>query len=247
MYRVVEVGSFSCPKPSKLVNEDFLLHPIYDKGSNLIFAVADGVGSSSKASEASTSVINAVFDFASQNSDFCIESALFYAKEKLDQGLKAIDANGSSATTLTVVHVTRSEIVIGHIGDCRAYLKKENKLFQLTKDHTRFQELLDSNEYSLKKLNKHKEELSSIITKALAYGVDIDFDIYRYPIEELPSEKSMIITLMSDGAYNHWHRRARFSQSTMNSPTAFTTSLRRRIEKGPTDDYTCLSVKLERQ
>ncbi len=39
MYSIVEVGSFSYPKPTKEVNEDFLLLPTYDLESNIIFAI----------------------------------------------------------------------------------------------------------------------------------------------------------------------------------------------------------------
>ena len=46
-------GVFSYPKPTKEVNEDFLLLPTYDLESNIIFAIADGVSSSSSADKAS--------------------------------------------------------------------------------------------------------------------------------------------------------------------------------------------------
>lgn len=244
MYRVVEVGSFSSPKPSKEINEDFLLFPAYDSNSNIVFAVADGVGSLDGANKASECAINTVSKMLNEKY-FSVESALHRAKEEIDNLAFEDEQFSQSATTLTLVQVGKKEVIIGHIGDCRAYTKKSNKLVQLTKDHTRYQELLDSDEHSVRKLRQHKERLSSVITKALSSQSDLDFDILTFPTGQLYDGDSIVISLMSDGAYDHWHKRARFSESTMNSPSAFVNSLRKRIEKEPTDDFSCLTVKLK--
>lgn len=244
MYRVVEIGSFSFPKPSKKINEDFLLFPTYDQNSNIVFAVADGVGSSSEANKASKCVIDTVSELTNLR-NFSVENALCEAKQRLNS-LSLEDENlKDSATTLTVLHLEGEQLTIGHIGDCRAYVKRDNKFVQLTRDHTRYQELLDSQEHSIRKLSKHKERLSSVITKALSCQVDLDFDLITIPLDELFDGNSIMLTLMSDGAYDHWHKRARFSDSTMSSPAAFANSLRKRIQKEPSDDFTCLSVKIE--
>lgn len=243
MYRVVEVGSFSFPRPGKEINEDFLLFPIHDQDSNIVFAIADGVGSSYGASYTSRFVIDAVRDYTTTGK-FSMESAILFAKQQLDSMSDNVELK-EGATTLTVIQVNESEVVVGHIGDCRAYYKRGRKLVQLTKDHTRYQELLETKDYSIRKLNEHKKRLSSVITKAFAHGVEIDYEIYRFSINELFDNKEAIITLMSDGAYEHWHKRAIFAESTMSSPAAFANSLKKRVQKCPTDDFTCLGVKIQ--
>lgn len=244
MYHVVEVGSFSFSKPNKEENEDFLLLPINDYNKNIVFAVADGVGSLNGASHASACAITAISNMLKDPS-FSVQTAIYRAKEEIDS-LSSFDKQYSqSATTLTLVQIGKENVIIGHIGDCRAYVKKNNKLIQLTKDHTRYQEVIDSKEYSEKMLRPHKERLSSVITKALSKEVQLDFDILTFPIEDLVEDNSIVMSLMTDGAHKHWHKRARFSYSTMNSPSAFINSLRKRIEKEPTDDFTCLNVRLE--
>lgn len=243
MYNEIEVGSFSHAKPNKVINEDTLLLPTYDHSSNIVFAIADGVGSLTGANQASTCTINSISNLLN-TTDFSVESALHYAKNSIDELSLNNESLSGSATTLTLVQISRSNVIIGHIGDCRAYVKKENKLIQLTKDHTRYQEVLDSGEYTARILKSHKGRLSSVITKALSKKVDLDFDLIEIPIDECIDDGSILISLMSDGAYDHWHKRARFSESTMNSPAAFVNSLRKRIEKNPTDDYSCLNIKL---
>ncbi|HCG5218118.1 PP2C family protein-serine/threonine phosphatase [Vibrio vulnificus] len=244
MYHEIEVGSFSHSKPGKPINEDTLLLPTYDYFSNVVFAVADGVGSTNGANQASACAINTVSQLL-KGKDFSVESAIYRAKSSIEELSLNNESLSNSATTLTLVQVSRDKVIIGHIGDCRAYVKKEKKLIQLTKDHTRYQEVLDSGEYTPRMLRPHKERLSSVITKALSRHVDLDFDLLEIPISECIDGDSIVFSLMSDGAYDHWHKRARFSASTMNSPAAFVNSLRKRIEKEPTDDYSCLNIKLK--
>lgn len=244
MYRVVEVGSFSFPMPTKESNEDSLLLPTNDNESNIVFAIADGVGSLQGAVQASMCVINAV-QSSLLNQEFSTKNAFLKAKEDIDLIASKDEHFQDAATTLTVVHVLKNKVIIGHIGDCRAYVKKENKLVQLTKDHTRYQELVDSGEHSTRKLRLHKERLSSVLTKAVSSHIDLDFDIYEFSLNDLLDGDSVIITLMSDGAHSHWQKRPKFATSTMNTPSAFTNSLRRRIERNPSDDFSCLSIKIE--
>jgi protein phosphatase len=95
MYSIVEVGSFSYPKPTKEVNEDFLLLPTYDLESNIIFAIADGVGSSSSANKASECAINAI-SRTLRTKKFSVESALNDAKTAIDE-LTSLDEKYSDS------------------------------------------------------------------------------------------------------------------------------------------------------
>jgi protein phosphatase len=52
------------------------------------------------------------------------------------------------------------------------------------------------------------------------------------------------IYAMSDGAYKYWDARPKFSEKTMNSPSAFMSSLRKRMAKNIIDDYTFIGVKV---
>lgn len=245
MYRIVEIGSFSLPKPNKQENEDFLLLPAYDNERNVVFAIADGVGSLSGSSKASISAINAIGCMLKEP-NFSIEKAMHQAKYAIDK-LAEINSNYTqSATTLTLIQVGDKYTRIGHVGDCRAYFKMGNKLVQVTKDHTRYQEVIDSGMYTPQMIHSHKDRLASVITKAITQRVELDFDFMEFPTEDFIDDGKIIISLMSDGAYTHWQKRPRFSKSTMDNPLAFVNSLHKRIEKNPSDDFTCLSVKLKK-
>ena len=245
MVNVLDLACFSFAKPSKPHNEDALLAPSYDNNSNVVFAISDGVGSHVGAEQASYCAINAVRKTL-ENDEFLIEDAFIAAKYEIDNMSQQKDEYSNSAATLTIVQVSEHHIHIGHIGDCRAYNLRKNKLEQLTTDETRYQQLLESGDFSLRQLNKHKIELSSVLTNALSSQIDLDFKFKTYDVRDfLDKDKCTLnLILMSDGAYDHWHKRPRFSQSTMQSPSAFSNSLRKRIEKNPLDDYSMLNVKL---
>ncbi|WP_323859740.1 PP2C family protein-serine/threonine phosphatase [Xenorhabdus szentirmaii] len=238
MNRIVDMSCFSDAANGKAVNEDYFLPPTFDSDSNIVFAVADGVGSTEQADLASKCAIQAI-QKALIEPDFSIEKAFSLAKQAIDE------FDFSVATTLTIVHIVDSKLYIGHVGDCRLYFKNKNKLVQLTKDHTKYQELLDSKEHSMRNLRNHKERLSTILTSALSNDIELNFDVTVKDIKDISDGDNVILALMSDGAYKHWELRPKFSERTMSLPSAFSASLRRRIEKDIIDDYTFLSVKLK--
>ncbi|HEY6802721.1 MAG TPA: protein phosphatase 2C domain-containing protein [Pyrinomonadaceae bacterium] len=67
---------------------------------------------------------------------------------KIDQALREEAAVNTSlrgmGTTLTVAGLLGRELVIGHVGDSRAYLLSAGNLKQLTTDHTMAQALIDA-------------------------------------------------------------------------------------------------------
>lgn len=245
MYRVVEVGSFSFPMPGKEVNEDCMLLPIVNVNGDIALAIADGVGSRKGASQASMIAIDAVrSSFWEEN--FSVGNVFENAIKELKKRAIHDDGIEESATTLTAVFFIGNKVFIGHVGDCRVYVKRQGKLFQLTKDHTKYQELLDSREHGLKKLRFHKDRLSRVLTKALSVFSSSDFDIQEYEADDFFEGESLVLVLMSDGAHSYWQKRPKFSPSTMSTPTAFVNSLKKRIEVSPIDDFSCLSVKITR-
>lgn len=237
MNNIIEMSCFSSKQPEKNENEDFYLPPSYDNNFNIVFAVADGVGSSNHSILASHAAIRGIKQVLGESS-FSVEGAFHAAKKEID------NLNFSTATTLTIIHIKNNEVLIGHSGDCRVYLSKNNKLNQLTTDQTRYQELLDSGEHKLRNLRNHKERLSSILINALSNTTDLNFELISLPIDELKFNGVLQIYAMSDGAYKHWDTRPKFSEKTMNSPSAFASSLRKRIEKNIIDDYTFIGVKV---
>lgn len=59
-------------------------------------------------------------------------------------------------TTMTVATILGADGIVAHVGDSRAYLYREGKLHQITKDQTQAQLLLDAGIISKEEFSKHQ-------------------------------------------------------------------------------------------
>ena len=83
-------------------------------------------------------------------------------------------------------------IIVGYVGDSRAYLFSNGKLKQLTVDHSYVQQLVDSGEISNEEAKKHPRR--NEITKAIGISENLDCDFVNCNVKE----KDLIL-LCSDG------------------------------------------------
>ncbi|MDO4698283.1 MAG: serine/threonine-protein phosphatase [Pasteurellaceae bacterium] len=229
--------AISNAQTSERTNQDAIL-PIKKVENGYLFAVADGVGGYKGGEIASHIAISQLEKVTYSEQIFNVFNAsLALIKDLPDEMRKA-------STTLTYGFLTPTGLHIGHIGDCRLYVKEGNKLRQKTKDHTSHQKLLDEGIYTKKEL----KELSgkNIITTAISNQVEMKYDEIFIPLQELRDENNEVtLYIMSDGAHHFWEHRPRFSDNTMKSVVKFAAALQKRIEKAPTDDYSLIAVQFK--
>ncbi len=106
---------------------------------------------------------------------------------KIDQTLlkyaEAYPRLKGMGTTFTGVYTFADDAFLTHIGDSRAYLFRDGKLDQLTRDHTLVQLLVDSGTVSPKDAAKHqfRHMLSSVLG---GQEQKITFDIHHFQIRD---------------------------------------------------------------
>jgi protein phosphatase len=95
-------------------------------------------------------------------------------------------------TTLVVGVFRPSQLILGHVGDSRAYRLRAGKVQQLTRDHSLLQEQLDSGLITPEeaKLSQNK----NLVTKALGIDPTVEPELHVYETE--PGD---IYLLCSDG------------------------------------------------
>jgi PPM family protein phosphatase len=136
-----------------------------------LVVVSDGIGGVVAGEQASTMVLQQV-------QRYMVEAAKWFfrwyenpketqeAIQDLQKGLEGIDqaiieasrnepALSGMAATLTVARILGPDLVVTHVGDSRAYLFRNNKLQQITKDHTVTQMLVDSGALSPEEAKHH--------------------------------------------------------------------------------------------
>lgn len=245
MIKLLSSSVFSFPKELTRKNEDSVLPP-RKVGSGFLMAIADGVGSYAGASSASESAIEYLISLqpAAFESSDAVEQIFDQIKIRVSNLTNEDPSFYDAATTLTFCYAGEKGIKIGHVGDCRVYLKSDRKLIQVTKDHTQHQMLIDEGLYKPSELKEAggKNTLFSAISKKINLRFQEIF--LRYD-QICAHDGSVSLFIMSDGAYHPWELRPRFLESTLEDPSRFAANLRRRIVRMvPTDDCSLVAVKL---
>jgi len=175
--------------------------------TRFIGVVADGMGGHAKgevASKIAVTIIGAhlsyFFSLLSEGTEpskvnSAIMQAFKQANDKITR-LSSSDPNyygmGTTATAVIVESsIDKTNMWVGHVGDSRAYMLIKNGIFQLTKDHSLVQELVDKGEITPEQARTHPQR--NIITRAL--GSDNPYpDILHKVIDE-----KFYVLICSDG------------------------------------------------
>lgn len=160
-------------------NEDsYLMVP--DRG---IFVVADGMGGHAAGEVASEMAVRYVareLDSLRGLSDEQVaermRGAIRTANGAIFQRTLTEHDKRGMGTTVTALTLYEARFLIGQVGDSRAYLLRDNKLSQLTKDHSYVQEQVDAGYLTPEQARTHP--YSNVITRCVGANSDVMPDIY---------------------------------------------------------------------
>jgi protein phosphatase len=103
------------------------------------------------------------------------------------------DELAGMGTTMTAVTVTvGNHLLIGHVGDSRAYLLRRNEMVRVTEDHSLVEELVREGRLTPEQAEAHPQR--AIVTRALGVDADVEVDTYEITVE--PGDRVLIC---SDG------------------------------------------------
>lgn len=158
-----------------------------------LIAVADGMGGHRGGEVASATALDALrIAFLA---GAAIEDAVSAANDAVhDQSVADPNLRGMG-TTLTAGALIDGMLVLGHVGDSRAYLLREEQLQRVTTDHSLVEELVRAGE--LTAAEAEQDPRRSMITRALGLesGVEVD-------IEQVELADGDRVLLCSDGLTN---------------------------------------------
>src|ERR1700758_402868 len=163
-----------------------------------LLAIADGMGGHAAGEVASAVAISAIAPLDRQDltrgDDMldALAAAVASARNTLHEMSLADPAVEGMGTTLTAMLWAGARVAVCHIGDSRAYLLRDGDLYQITRDHTLIQSLVDEGRLSPAAAANHPQR--SLIMRALQGSTDADPDLAMH--DALPGDRYL---LCSDG------------------------------------------------
>ncbi|ACL69751.1 Stp1/IreP family PP2C-type Ser/Thr phosphatase [Halothermothrix orenii] len=150
-----------------------------------ILAVADGLGGHKAGEVASKMAIDFIKEYSFDPEGELLEDlyrGFCELNKKIINSARENTSCQGMGTTLSLGIIWNNILYIGHIGDSRIYLFRENKLKQLTTDHSLVNELLQENKITKEEAYNHPQ--SHILTQALGTSPDLEVETKKFRLTE---------------------------------------------------------------
>ena len=202
----VQVGPLSVEGRKRPRNEDYVaFHEPGDPRelarSGRLYIVADGVGGAAHGERASQYAAQKVlYDFyQSSGPDLGerLQSAIRAANADLYQYAERADAPQPIGTTLVAAVLCGPELVVANVGDSRAYLIREGRIHQISRDHSLVQKLIDEEELTPEAALTFPRK--NVILRSVGAEAFVDVDVFR--CEARPGDTLLLCT---DGLHKYF-------------------------------------------
>lgn len=167
-----------------------------------LWAVADGMGGHDNGELASRMIVEALADINLAN-DFDervkqVTTSLRQVNRALTQDKTVVQGMQPSiiGSTVVVLLLEGHRMACVWAGDSRCYLFRDRNLYQVTKDHALWQEMVDKEGLSIE--DAQKRQGSFALTRAV--GADKELSLGIVEMEVMPGDKFL---LCSDGIYQY--------------------------------------------
>jgi protein phosphatase len=183
--------------PTKQVNEDAAGHRETRFGH--LCVVCDGMGGHSGGREASNAALARIFEVFEQAPADAIprellRDAIHHANVRVRAlgSEESLEGRPGSTVVAVLLHARGTEVA--HAGDSRAYLIHEGQIFQLTRDHSMVQQMVDAHMLTPAQAAVHPD--ANKITRALGIDDDVEVELRAAPVPHVAGDTFI---LCSDG------------------------------------------------
>ena len=184
-------------------NEDTYRVTRVKRGDSLICVVADGMGGHAAGEVASrigsirvsASLQRAIRMHPEEETQRMVERAFVTANNAIYKAMRNNMGCGGMGTTMTLACLRHGKIVIGQVGDSRAYLLRGGQLVQITQDHSVVQELMSAGLITPEQAQNHSHR--HIITRAMGTSEAVAVDCFT-----LDWQRHDRVLLCTDGVHD---------------------------------------------
>lgn len=178
-------------------NQDALL---MQPGPFGLFGVADGMGghkAGDVASNMAVLMLGRVLEGVKPSEDL-LRSGIEEVNQLIYEEQKKNDALSGMGTTMTVIWEDDDRVLLGHVGDSRAYRLRNGKIEQISQDHSMVGELVRDGVLTPEEALRHPYR--NVITRALGASESIQVDTLS--LDKRRGDKYLIC---SDGLSEYVH------------------------------------------
>ncbi len=167
-----------------------------------LYAVFDGMGGANAGDVASQTARDTVRDYIIQRRltmepKALLEAALIAGSAAVHyKGQETREQHGMGTTAVACLVIDSKRVVIGHVGDSRAYLLRNGRLSALTRDHTIVEELVAKNMLSADEAERHPYK--NVLSRNLGAQPTCRVDLL-----DLELKAGDRLLLCSDGLYGY--------------------------------------------
>lgn len=149
-----------------------------------LLVVADGVGGAARGDIASSVTVEAIrkLDVPPGNDGLSTLAATIHlAHDRLAEIAESHPDLDGTSTTVTAAIFDGTQLLMGHVGDSRAYLLRDGALQQLTADHTLVQSLVDEGRITEEEARVHPHR--NLILRAVDGVHEPEPDLFGVPVQ----------------------------------------------------------------
>jgi protein phosphatase len=174
-----------------------------------LYVLADGMGGYNAGEVASSIAVKTVLNMTAEivlredrsaiepdtglmRQTIALRDAITRANKIIHQTAHSHEGCAGMGTTIVACIFYNDRISIAHVGDSRLYRMRQNRLEQITMDHSLLQELVDRGFYSREEAERSTNR--NYVTRALGVEARVEVDL-----QEVEVEKGDIFVLCSDG------------------------------------------------
>ncbi|MGE3270766.1 MAG: Stp1/IreP family PP2C-type Ser/Thr phosphatase, partial [Chloroflexota bacterium] len=198
----IDVGQLSVVGRVRTINEDSVLceptESLLTFRHGLFCAVADGMGGHAAGEEASKMAVEVAhrifYETNGMDAREALRLAVVQANTEVFEAGAGTTGRDHMGSTLTAAVLFDNRVVVGHVGDSRAYIVQNGSIQPLTRDHSWVAEEVEAGRMSPEQARISPRR--NIITRALGLRPDVEVDAYEAPL----APGNMVI-ICSDGLH----------------------------------------------
>lgn len=213
---------------------------------NKIFIVADGMGGHYGGALASKTAVEEINKYLTKKQEN-INPEDFIKDAIIKANMEIFSFHKNMGTTLEIFTIIDKKGWIGHVGDSRIYMLRDNNLEQITEDHTRVMELINSGQ--LTKETAKNYPFQHVITRAVGIEEKVLPDIFSIDLKA-----NDILIMCSDGLTGDFARYIvnekdiiKAIKEEKNLDLACQRLVNKANEEGGPDNITILAVEIEEE